>query len=150
MSNVHVMLMENTAQLRDSNNLTHLFDLKGSLVDRMTSGVTKPSSTLKDQNFMACSEKKARSNQQFLEFQNSDRYRIISSIKKDVEFLKTQGLMDYSLFVVIERKDTRSSLAFDLDIQTREIFFGDQFDLAAKHQFTNLTKILHISLIDYL
>lgn len=60
--------------------------------------------------------------------------------------------MDYSLFVVIEKKDFNNNrtLAEDLDIQTREIFFGDQFDLAAKHQFTNMTKTVHISIIDYL
>ncbi len=45
---VHVMLMENTAQLNNPSRLTHLFDLKGSLVDRKTTGVTQASSTLKD------------------------------------------------------------------------------------------------------
>ena len=33
---VHVMLMENTAQLKMPENLTYIFDLKGSSVDRKT------------------------------------------------------------------------------------------------------------------
>jgi len=45
---VHVMLMENTAQLRNTRDLSYIFDLKGSTVDRKTSGTTKPSTTLKD------------------------------------------------------------------------------------------------------
>ena len=48
MKQVHVMLMENTAQLLDKRRLTHTFDLKGSLVDRKTKGKTKASDTLKD------------------------------------------------------------------------------------------------------
>ncbi len=48
MKEVHVMLMENTVKLRDDRNLLYVFDLKGSTVDRKTSGVTKPSTTLKD------------------------------------------------------------------------------------------------------
>jgi hypothetical protein len=48
MKKVHIMLMENTCQLKDPQNLTHIFDLKGSTVDRKTKGLTKPSTTLKD------------------------------------------------------------------------------------------------------
>jgi hypothetical protein len=48
MKQVHVMLMENTVQLRDPKYLQYVFDLKGSTVDRKEKGVTKPSSTLKD------------------------------------------------------------------------------------------------------
>jgi hypothetical protein len=46
------MLMENTAQFKDPTQLLSVFDLKGSLVDRKEKGVTKPSTTLKDQNFI--------------------------------------------------------------------------------------------------
>jgi hypothetical protein len=45
------MLMENTAQLNDAEQLIYIFDLKGSTVDRKTKGTTKPSTTLKDQDF---------------------------------------------------------------------------------------------------
>lgn len=53
MKEVHVMLMENTSQFEDPKNLISVFDLKGSLVDRKVKGKVKPSTTLKDQNFMA-------------------------------------------------------------------------------------------------
>jgi hypothetical protein len=44
--------MENTAQLRDPNLLTHVFNLKRSLVNRRVKEQTKPSTTLKDQNLI--------------------------------------------------------------------------------------------------
>lgn len=49
---VHIMVMENTLQLKNPDELTHLFDLKGSWVDRRTKGDIKPSDTLKDTNFI--------------------------------------------------------------------------------------------------
>ena len=52
MEDIHIMLMENTVQLSDPENLKHIFDLKGSLVDRYVKGETKASTTLKDQNFL--------------------------------------------------------------------------------------------------
>ena len=45
---VHLMLIENTLQLKDPENLKYIFDLKGSLVDRKVKGEIKPSTTLKD------------------------------------------------------------------------------------------------------
>ena len=57
------MLMENTCQLKDARNLTHIFDLKGSTVDRKTKGLTKPSTTLKDQNYLLCCEYEERKKQ---------------------------------------------------------------------------------------
>ena len=45
---VHIMLMENTLQLKDPNALKSIFDLKGSLVDRSVEGKIKSSTTLKD------------------------------------------------------------------------------------------------------
>jgi hypothetical protein len=49
---VHIMLMENTAQLQEPNNLRFIFDLKGSSVNRKVKGKTKPSTTLKDTNYL--------------------------------------------------------------------------------------------------
>ena len=45
---VHLMLIENTLQLKDPENLKYIFDLKGSLVDRKVKGEIKASTTLKD------------------------------------------------------------------------------------------------------
>lgn len=52
MKEVHVMLMENTAQVESSDNISAVFDLKGSTVDRLVKGKTKPETTLKDLNFL--------------------------------------------------------------------------------------------------
>ena len=49
---VHVMLMENVLRLKRPEKLNYIFDLKGSLVDRKVKGNTKPSTTLKDINFL--------------------------------------------------------------------------------------------------
>ena len=53
---VHIMLMENTMRLKDPERLKYVFDLKGSRVDRKVKGVTKPSTTLKDINFIMAAE----------------------------------------------------------------------------------------------
>ena len=45
---VHLVLMENTLQLKNPKGLQYIFDLKGSLVDRKTKGKITPSTTLKD------------------------------------------------------------------------------------------------------
>jgi hypothetical protein len=50
---VHLMLMENTVMLENPDKLKYMFDLKGSLVDRLVKGPNlRPSSTLKDRNFL--------------------------------------------------------------------------------------------------
>ena len=54
---VHVMLMENTLQLKNPDNLKYIFDLKGSTVGRSVKGYTITSTTLKDLNFMVAKEK---------------------------------------------------------------------------------------------
>ena len=46
------MLMEYTVQLKKRKSLQYMFDLKGSLVDRRTTGETNPGTTLKDVNFL--------------------------------------------------------------------------------------------------
>jgi hypothetical protein len=46
--------MENTCQLKYPTRLTHLFDLKGSSVDRKVKGQTLPTTVLKDENFLIC------------------------------------------------------------------------------------------------
>ena len=51
-SSVHLMLMENVLQIKNQEGLRYIFDLKGSLVDRKVKGKTKPSTTLKDVNYL--------------------------------------------------------------------------------------------------
>ena len=52
MSEVHLMLIENILRLKEPKNLRHIFDLKGSSVNREVTGRVKASTTLKDVNFM--------------------------------------------------------------------------------------------------
>ena len=54
-SEVHLVLMENTLQIKNKRGLQYIFDLKGSLVDRKVKGKTTSSTTLKDQNFILAS-----------------------------------------------------------------------------------------------
>ena len=49
---VRVMLMENTMQLENTNNLKHIFDLKGSSLKRLVTGKIKPKTVLKDINLV--------------------------------------------------------------------------------------------------
>ena len=56
MSPVYIMLMENTMRFKDPKQLNYVFDLKGSMVDRKVSGMTKHTTTLKDINFLMASE----------------------------------------------------------------------------------------------
>jgi len=46
--NVHVMVMENTMQIKDPNCLKFVYDLKGSLIGRSTEGTVSPGTILKD------------------------------------------------------------------------------------------------------
>ena len=54
-NSVHLMLMENTLQIKNPEGLKYIFDLKGSLVDRKTKGKITNSTTLKDINFLLAS-----------------------------------------------------------------------------------------------
>jgi hypothetical protein len=95
---VHVMLMENTLRLKNPDNLKYIFDLKGSTVGRAVKGYTTPSTTLKDLNFMVANEKI-----QDLTFMGQSKKTMLSlAMKKDVEFLRSHGLMDYSMLLAIE------------------------------------------------
>ena len=56
MSEVHILLMENTLRYRDDSRLKYVFDLKGSFINRRVTGKTKNSTTLKDVNFIMAKE----------------------------------------------------------------------------------------------
>ncbi len=83
-SAVYIMLMENTLRLKDPDKLNYIFDLKGSLVDRKVKGVTKPSSTLKDLNFLMVAKK----NKHLTALKKHDQRLIKAALSKDVEFLR--------------------------------------------------------------
>ena len=60
MEKVHIMLMENCMKLHEPEDLRFIFDLKGSRVDRKVNGCTKPTSTLKDENFRIINDMKQK------------------------------------------------------------------------------------------
>jgi len=106
---INIMLMENTLQLQVPRNLMYIFDLKGSSVSRTTTGNLKPSTTLKDNNFRQLNKiRQNRYSDSFCQFNNFDRLRIISGMRKDCAFLRRVGLMDYSLLLAIEKVDIDS------------------------------------------
>lgn len=80
----NVLLMENVAKLRDPSQLTHVFDLKGSLVNRKT---TPEIGTLKDQNYIEICEK-IKPNP-FVQFSEADKQNCLFDIRNDVMFLKS-------------------------------------------------------------
>ena len=103
---VHLMLMENTLQLKNSDGLKYIFDLKGSLVDRKVKGMTEPSTTLKDINFLLASATPG-----FINLGGEDKRKAtLLAIKKDVDFLSNLGLMDYSLLLAVETKGPSSDV----------------------------------------
>ena len=100
---VHLMLMENTLQLKNPDGLKYIFDLKGSLVDRKVKGKITSSTTLKDVNFLIAAAK----NPDFINLDESDRIKLLRTLKRDADFLSSQGLMDYSLLLGIETLDEK-------------------------------------------
>jgi hypothetical protein len=105
------MLMENTAQFENSKKLLSIFDLKGSLVDRKEKGIVKPTTTLKDQNFIIYSEiheRQKKDDSTFINLKREVQVRLMNFIRKDLDFLKCQNLMDYSLLICIEEVSKKS------------------------------------------
>ena len=97
-------------QLENVNNLRYIFDLKGSTEDRKVKGKTKPSTTLKDQNFNVCFNHQANKSMlkgNFVEFSLRDKFRLRGALQADVDFLRSQNLMDYSLLLAIEQLPNR-------------------------------------------
>ena len=111
MGNVNIMLMENTLRIKDHKCLKYIFDLKGSTVNRKVKGQTMKTTTLKDVNFLMA----AKVNENFTDF-GPHRKRLIKALQKDVKYLKSQGLMDYSMLLGIEsaKVETVSELYVEL------------------------------------
>ena len=103
---VHLMLMENTLQMKSADGLKYIFDLKGSLVDRKTKGKITSSTTLKDVNFLHASSTDPTS---FVNLADGLKRKLLSVVRKDVDFLSEQGFMDYSLLLGIETLEGHAS-----------------------------------------
>lgn len=83
-SSVHIMLMENTVRLKESKNLRYIFDLKGSTVDRVVGGRTKPQTTLKDINFLVAKKRFKH----LTSLDDRTTRRLVHALRNDVEFLR--------------------------------------------------------------
>lgn len=83
-SSVHIMLMENTVRLKESKNLRYIFDLKGSTVDRVVGGRTKPQTTLKDINFLVAKKRFKH----LTSLDDRTTRRLVRALRSDVEFLR--------------------------------------------------------------
>lgn len=84
MKKVHVMLMENTIQLKNANLMTHIFDLKGSSFQRLVKGDNlSPSTTLKDENWLQFNGP----NRAAVKFSKEDKARLVKAVTVDIQFL---------------------------------------------------------------
>ena len=73
-----LVVMENT--MRGAKNIHRVFDLKGSMVNRIVPGKDfAPTKTLKDLNLLAIKEGNI-----MLRFSKKDRIQIMESLKKDL------------------------------------------------------------------
>ena len=100
MSDVHLMLQENILRFKDADNVCAIFDLKGSSVNREVKGNNlKATTTLKDVNLRHLMKKEP----EFVAFGDLDNIQLMRSLRKDVKFLQSMGIMDYSLLLGIEK-----------------------------------------------
>lgn len=117
--NVNLMLMANTLQFKNADSIERVFDIKGSKVKRdvKCTAETQKTSILKDINFIRLTDKSPS----FVNFLQGDVNKINSLIKRDVLFLKSHNIMDFSLLFAIE-KFTYESLSFDTsEVKTNSI-----------------------------
>lgn len=107
---VHVMLMENTLQFHDTNKIKCIFDLKGSRLSRSTKGEIKNTTIQKDIDFLKARRKSPKL------FEMADFNKdLVSALRRDIYFLKSRGLLDYSLLFAIEENDKA-----DIDREVKE------------------------------
>ena len=186
-ADLDIILMQNTARLRDVKNKMMMFDLKGSLVNRSSKldynqlmnyyrvqykplaqntrrlthlldlsmasdGIshrnttdlpTNPNSSntptcgnvLKDVNMMRLNElmKHELLDKRVIQVQDSQKRDLFNMIQLDTLFLKRFNIMDYSLFIVIEKKEG------DIESQRPNEFLSNDG-----------SEIYHIGIIDYL
>ena len=102
---VNLLLMANTIRCDSSSYIQHVFDLKGSVINREVTKIKglKNTSTLKDLNLQKIKKQYQCKNVDMIKFHQKDIDLIKEQLKKDVELLKKFKLMDYSLLFAIEK-----------------------------------------------
>lgn len=93
---VHILLMGNLFE--NVKEKLSEFDLKGSIINREVHQPFTMKDCLKDVNLMEYSK-----TEKFLRFRRADMRSICQSIYRDIEFMSTHNLMDYSLLLITER-----------------------------------------------
>ena len=93
----HVMLMENTKQLQDKSKEKFVYDLKGSTYERLSKGKLTSKTMRKDLDWIR--DKKMNNKSLCMSRINFD---LVKQLRRDVNFLKNRGLLDYSLLVSVE------------------------------------------------
>lgn len=96
---VHLILMGNTLRFDNKNDISRIYDLKGSTFSRLVKGRTTHTSTLKDQNFVT-----NQHHVQEINLSSLDIDTINTAILKDTQFLASLNIMDYSMLLGIESK----------------------------------------------
>ena len=97
MAPVILCLMENTVQLKKPQMLRYKFDLKGSTFERRTKGVVTSKTDRKDLDFLDLKREGNKS----LQFAEINKH-LITILRRDVFYLKSRGLLDYSLLLAVE------------------------------------------------
>lgn len=101
---VYLILMGSSAMVTNvegkisQNYVKAKFDLKGSMVKRLTKGDNlKNTEMLKDKNLL-----RMKSEDSFLRFETEEITNIMNQVAKDISLLCQFNLMDYSLLLVVE------------------------------------------------
>jgi 1-phosphatidylinositol-4-phosphate 5-kinase len=99
LSKVDIILMENVAPIGSDQNIIRRFDLKGSLLGRMTKKMNfnQKSKTLKDKDFLELK----RIDPMLIMFEDKSIISILETLKYDLNLLRNCSLMDYSIFITI-------------------------------------------------
>ena len=148
---VNLILMGNTLRFDNRNDVTRIYDLKGSTFSRQVKGRTTHTSTLKDLNFLA--------NQHFVnevKLSNADVAKVNDAIRADTNFLARLHIMDYSILLGIESKVQVNTESYEQTVANagRKASIKSTTELARfkRHRFSSPDSLqtYHVSIIDFL
>ena len=147
---VHLILMGNTLRFDNKNEITRIYDLKGSHYSRLVKGRLQSTSTLKDQNFLA-----NQHHVQEINLSEQDNETVNTAIRKDTNFLCNLQIMDYSILLGIESKVQINTGASERSASIMpKSHFKTTSELARfkRHRFTSPDGLhtYHVSIIDFL